>query len=247
MPNPVNPNGMAASTAAMRFWEQRQEVLANNMANANTDGFKGERVFAKLMAGAVPAVESGNDMSAGTLRKTGGTFDVALAGKGFFVVQTANGPRLTRSGAFALSSSGQLVTADGDAVLGVSHKGTQLEDARFSAKMMEHGEKITVATNGTVSVGDQVLGQLRVDATKPGTVLSHEAGALFAAPAGSTVTMDPTQVDIRQGYLEESNVNQITSMVEMITSTRNYTAVQKAIQALDGIRAVASSEIGKPV
>jgi flagellar basal-body rod protein FlgF len=84
----------------MHYWERRQEVLANNLANANTDGFKAERVFARLMGDAMTAGDTRTDRTAGTLRQTHAPLDLALADDGFFVVETPDGERLTRGGSF---------------------------------------------------------------------------------------------------------------------------------------------------
>ena len=112
------PNGMTSSAHALRYWERRQEVVSNNLANVSTDGFKAERAFASLMDGALPEIDTQTDMRAGTLRPTGSPLDLAMGGDGFLVVSTPDGERLSRGGALRLDDEHRLVTAQGYPVLG---------------------------------------------------------------------------------------------------------------------------------
>src|SRR5205085_4652182 len=93
------PNGLSSAASALRYWERRQEIATNNLANTSTDGFKGERVFAKMLGDALPVAQTATDLRAGTLRQTGNPLDLAIPGQGFFVVDTPNGQRFTRGGA----------------------------------------------------------------------------------------------------------------------------------------------------
>ena len=120
------PTGLTSAAGALRYWERRQELVANNLANVATDGYKGDRGFARLVgAGTVgesTAVQSAVDLRPGTLRQTGNPLDVALANDGFFVVQPrgtegAAAERWTRAGSFQLDANRQLVDADGAAAL----------------------------------------------------------------------------------------------------------------------------------
>ena len=92
----VRPNGMSSAAAALRYWERRQEVASNNLANVSTDGFKGQKVFARMIEGALPAADAVTDFTQGSLENTNNPRDIALDGKGFFVVKTANGERYSR-------------------------------------------------------------------------------------------------------------------------------------------------------
>ena len=112
------PNGMTSSAQALRYLERRQEVVANNLANVSTDGFKAERTFGRLLEGSIPVVETQTDMRAGTMRPTGAPLDIALGGDGFLVVDGPEGERLTRGGAFRLDDRHRVVTADGMPLLG---------------------------------------------------------------------------------------------------------------------------------
>src|SRR6201995_1787460 len=100
-------NGMDSAASALRYWERKQEIVANNLANVSTDGFKAQRVFARLLDGVRPVAEATSDLSTGNLRSTGNAMDVAVDGNGFFVVQTPNGDRYTRGGSLHLDPKHQ--------------------------------------------------------------------------------------------------------------------------------------------
>lgn len=227
-------NGLTRAASAMRYWERRQEVLANNLANANTDGFKAERVFARLMGDALTVTDTRTDRSSGTLRPTQQPLDLALDGDGFFVVQTPNGERLSRGGSFQLDAEGRIADANGNLLLG-------------------DGGPITVPTGtleidgaGVLRVGGEPLGQLRVETVPADAQLQHEGGTLFL-PHPERAPLAPGSTPVRQGFVEDSNVNTIGSMVDMISVQRAFAAVQKAITTLDAVRGTATSELGKPV
>src|SRR5919199_161705 len=100
----MRTNGLTSAASALRYWERRQEVVANNLANVDTTGFKGERVFARLTEGALPEADTNTDTRGGTLKETGAPLDVALTGDGYLVVDTPQGERLTRGGSFHLDT-----------------------------------------------------------------------------------------------------------------------------------------------
>jgi flagellar hook-basal body protein len=103
----------------MRNLERRQEILANNLANVSTDGFKGERAFSRLLSdGVTPAIDSATDFRTGPITQTGAPLDLAITGGGFFVVRSANGERLSRGGSLRLDDNGQIVDPNGNPLLG---------------------------------------------------------------------------------------------------------------------------------
>ena len=110
--------GLTSAAAALRYWERRQEVASNNLANVSTDGFKAERVFAEMLGDATPAARTATDVRSGTLRETRNPLDVAVAGEGFLVVSTPGGERFARGGSLQLDAGRRLVDPAGNAVLG---------------------------------------------------------------------------------------------------------------------------------
>jgi flagellar basal-body rod protein FlgF len=224
---------MSAAAAALRYWERRQEIAANNLANVNTDGFKGERVFARLLNGQFPTADSATDLRAGTLRPTGQPMDLALQGDGFFVVDTPAGERLSRGGSFRLDTESRVVDASGNPLLG--------ENGPITAT----GGEINVGTDGRVTAGGVEVGRLRVETVPAGTRLQHDAGTYFL-PDPSRAPAPAGGVAVKQGMLEDSNVSAVGEMVDMIDVQRVYSAVQRAISTMDDVRGTATRELGKP-
>lgn len=114
----VRPNGMSSAAAALRYWERREEVTSNNLANVSTDGFKGQKVFARMVEGALPTADEVTDFSQGSLQTTNNPRDIAIDGRGFFVVKTANGERYSRGGSVQVDDSGNLTDSSGNQLLG---------------------------------------------------------------------------------------------------------------------------------
>src|SRR5215212_2354435 len=112
------PDGIAAAASALGYYERRQEIVANNLANASTDGFKAERIFARLVGDSHPAPDTATDLRRGAFKETGSPLDIATDSDGFFVVSTPQGDRLSRGGALQLSPDGVLTDAGGHPLLG---------------------------------------------------------------------------------------------------------------------------------
>jgi flagellar basal body rod protein FlgG len=230
---------MTSAAAALRYWERRQEVSANNLANVSTDGFKGQKVFARMVEGALPAADEVTDFSQGTLETTNNPRDVALDGPGFMVVKTANGERYTRGGSLQVNDAGELTDASGNQVLG----------DRGPIKVAIPGQTeigdIQIGRDGIVTVDRAEVGRLRLETVPPRTSLTAEGSGLFIPPTKRT-RMDPDTQIVRQGALEQSNVTPIGEMVDMISIQRAYSAVQKAVTTLDTVREIATTELGRP-
>lgn len=227
-------NGMTRAASALAYWERRQEVAANNLANADTNGFRAQRAFARALGDAVPVPETAMDTRAGALKQTGNPLDVALAGDGYFVVETAQGERFTRSGSLRLDPASRLVDQNDNPILGET------------GPIVVPPGAISIDAAGGVRVDGKEIGRLRVETVAPGTEMAHEAGTLLVPDPSRTPVEDPARA-VRQGYLEDSNVNTLGSMVDMISIQRSYAAVQRTMTTLDGIRHTISNELGKPV
>jgi flagellar basal-body rod protein FlgF len=226
-------NGMTSASQALRYWEQRQEVTANNLANVSTDGFKAERSFAQMLDGA-PVMGTHIDRKVGTLRTTGQATDVALGNDSFLVVNTAQGERWSRGGALHVDTDGFLADTNGNRVLG--KKGAiKTGDSAF-----------TVSKQGVVSVGNQVVDEMRVETASSGRTLEHQGNSLLIPPDVRT-SVAAGDRDVQQGVIEDSNVDSLGSMVDMLGVQRAYAAVEKSISVLDHVRETATSELGKPV
>jgi flagellar basal-body rod protein FlgF len=231
----MRTNGMSSAAAALRYWERRQEVTANNLANVETSGFKAKRVFARMIDDALPVADTVSDMRVGTLRPTGNPLDLALDGPGFLVVDTAAGERHTRGGAFRLDPQGQIVDANGNALLG--------EEGPI---VVPGGTAVEIGRDGIVRADGTQIDRLRMERQPDGPQLVNEGANLFV-PGGARDPLAPESRSVRQGFLEDSNVGTIDSMVDMISIQRAYQSVQKTMVVLDEIRRTISNDLGKPV
>ena len=216
------------------LYERLQEVLANNLANAPTDGFKADRMFSQLLGDSMaPVPLNALDLAQGSLRETGGQLDLALEGPGFFVVGTPQGERLIRGGAFQLDPAGQLVDAPGDPVLGVEGAITIL------------GSEIEVQVDGSIVVDGEEAGILRIENAGDAAELSKEGLGRFQSN-NPTESVNLADTRVRQGAIEESNVNMINGMVDLVTIQREFQANMNALKALDEMLGNVTNNIGRP-
>ena len=246
-------SGFYAACAGLRAQSQALEVAGHNLANLNTAGFRGQQTtFQSLMAVSRPTVPNvlnlatnnfgvleGThlDMTAGSLQPTGNPLDVGIEGGGFFAIWTARGTRYTRNGSFQVSSSGQLVTAAGDLVLG----DPALKD---KGGISIPAGAVSIASDGTLSVNGAVAGSLQLVEFAAGTKLTSEGGTLIAAPEGSAKPAQ--QSALKQGALEASNVNSISSVVTLIGVERQAEMLQRALSLFDTeFNHIASTDLAK--
>jgi len=234
-------SGYYAAAAGLAAQTQALELVAHNLANLSTTGYRGQQTtFRSLLAGRGPSgygTVSGNalnsavnnfgvlsgsrlDLTPASLAPTGNPLDVGVAGSGFFAVQSAQGILYTRDGSFHLTPSGQLVTSQGSAVLGEQGPVTLPNGA------------VAISADGTISVDGTVVDKLQLAEFPSGTNLTAVGNASYSAPAGSAVAAADSSV--RQGMLEGSNVSPTEGVVELITVQRNTEMLSRALSALDG-------------
>lgn len=204
-------------------------AIANNIANADTTGFRREGVLFAEHVRRLPDESSLSiahasarwvDLAQGGMTMTGGTLDLAIQGEGFFLIQTPDGERLTRAGAFTSSADGILTTHDGFAVL----------DAGSAPIQLPAGTRdIVVAQDGTISVDGQPVAALGLWLPTDPLDLHHQSGTLFST--GEREAMDA--VGIKQGFLESSNVSPIQEIARMVEVQRAYEAGQRFLESED--------------
>jgi flagellar basal-body rod protein FlgF len=227
-------SGYYAACAALVARTQALDTIANNLANANTVGYRAQHnVFRSVLAAAADDSDSSIDQainqyvslggteidqSQGALQKTGSDLDLAIDGPGYFAVQTANGTMYTRNGAFQVSATKELVTASGDPVMGGG-----------GAITLPSG-RVSVSADGTISVNGAVAGKVSVVTFPAGTELTSMGNTYYSAPPVTTTPAENSAV--RQGMLESSNVNPILSMTELITAQRSAETAQRALSML---------------
>lgn len=210
---------------------KNMQVIANNIANMSTTGFRREgALFAEMVenaagpGGAMAETDARvrvTDFSQAALRRTGGDYDFAIEGDGFFLVETDEGQALTRSGAFIRNSDGSVVTAEGNRVL---------DEGGAPLFAPPEARSIAVATDGTLSADGQPVGRIGVVTVADLTALTRRGGNLF-------VTDQPLQpapqAAVFQGFTEESNVNPVREMTRMIEVQRAYELGQNFLSAED--------------
>ncbi|NQY39571.1 MAG: flagellar hook-basal body complex protein [Henriciella sp.] len=208
---------------------KEMQVVANNIANTNTSGYKTDRaIFAEYVMATgqdTPSLSMGGlaghsfDLTQGTVKFTGGQFDLAIQGEGFFALETDNGQRLTRAGAFQISADGELVTGDGAKVL---------SEGSFPIQIPPEAENVTIAGDGTISSAGQIIGQVGI--FTPTGQLQRETDTRFVADGG----VQPVEgAAVLQGALEASNVSPVLEMARMIEVHRAYEAGQTLMEQED--------------
>jgi flagellar basal-body rod protein FlgF len=231
------------------------DVVANNLANMTTTGFKADgAVFEEYL---MPVARADNfpgaakrlsfvqdrttwhDLSQGSVQQTGNPLDVALDGNGFLVVQTPRGERYTRNGALQINSQGQLVTTEGFQVLG--------ENGPIVFQPLDR--QIAISQDGRISVlegpgakTDSQRGKLRVVNFAPPERLEKDSSTTFSSPAGVGAQPAPN-VRVVQGAIEKSNVRSMVEMTRMIELTRTYTQVSTMLQQQSDLRKSAIEQL----
>ncbi len=225
---------MTSAAAALQMLERKQQVLTNNLANASTRGFKGENTFARMMGNSLASTDTALDLTPGTLTDTHNPLDLAIEGDGYFVTQTPGGERLVRGGSFHLDAEHRLVDDHNDLVLG--------ENGPF---VLPNGT-IDVDAAGMVTVDGKPVQRLRVERVANGVRLQHEGGTRFV-PDATRQAIAPEARRVKQGFVEESNVNTMFAMTAMLDVMHRYGAAQKTLSTIDAARGIAVTELAKPV
>jgi flagellar basal-body rod protein FlgF len=225
---------MDSASSALRYWERKQEIVANNLANVSTDGFKAQRVFARLLDGMRPEAQAISDLSTGNMKQTGNSMEVAVDGGGFLVVSTPAGERYSRGGSLRIDDKHFLVNANGNQMLGTK------------GPMKMNDGPVEISGQGVVTQGGQLIDTLRMEQGPKGTEPARQGESLWVPPANKQV-VDPKDRAVKQGYVEESNVNSMTSLIDMVAVQRSYSAVQKAITEMDHANETITTQIARPL
>jgi flagellar basal-body rod protein FlgG len=246
--------------------ERKLDLIANNLANINTAGFKRDIGQFKYAAPDNPLLLPENydeiddlpqvsaydlaaealwmefrtvtDFSSGKYSRTGNTLDVAINGPGFFTIQTPEGLRYTRSGDFTIDAEGVLTTKDGHPVMGTGG------EIKLPQRTGQSGpETVGIDSKGGVTVGTTSVGELQIVDFGDLSLLKKMGNSLFAAPEPGPGFVEAQDYSISQGFLELSNVDSVKMMTEMIEVLRGYEAYQKVIQSIDKVNQSAIREV----
>lgn len=222
-------NAIYTSLGRQQGLMQEMQVVANNLANASTTGYKSDRaIFAEFLVSPGPQADSVSmgglgahafKLSQGDLKFTGGQFDLAVQGEGFFVLQTPQGPRLTRAGNFQLSSESALIDAFGNGVLGAGGNPITIP---------ENATQVSIGSDGSVSVDGQLIDRVGVVLVE-GQLL-RDSSTFFSAPGGYAQFEEASVI---QGALEQSNVSPVLEVARMIEVQRAYEAGQAMLDRED--------------
>ncbi|MFW8633966.1 flagellar hook-basal body complex protein [Cribrihabitans pelagius] len=209
---------------------REMRVVANNIANSATTGYRQEGLIFSEYVQTSPDQASlsmaraniyNTSMAQGAMTQTGGTFDFAVEGDGFFMVETPQGERLTRSGAFSPNADGDLVTMDGHRVL---------DAGRAPVFVPPDAGKIEVGADGTISANGRLLGQLGLFKPVEQHQMVREDGVMFRVDGDIEESFDSK---VLQGFLEGSNVNAISEVTRMIEVQRAYEMGQSFLETED--------------
>jgi flagellar basal-body rod protein FlgF len=234
----------ATAASGLRARMESLDLLANNVANASTGGYKADREFYSLYVApeaqdtepnsTMPVIEKPwVDFSQGVVHSTGSPLDLALTGKGFFAVQAPGGPLYTRNGNFRLAADGKLVTSDG----------YEVQTAKGAALTMQPARPFEISKDGTVTQNGTVIGQLAVvdftsGLTKQGSNYFRVADpAVLPAPHSGTL--------VEQGKLESSNSGAAEAAVRLIGVMRQFEMLQKAAALGNDMNKRAIEEVAK--
>lgn len=258
--------------------QRNVETIANNVANANTPGFKRDQLaFKEYMTALDKGVEeidlpnkewspedfyrsygaehsqvkvdgSYTDFEQGQLSPTGNHFDIALRGEGFMEVLTPGGIRYTRRGSLSLDIDGHLVTDQGFKVLkklepGADPANPPQPNDRF-IKFTQQGQ-VSITLQGDVISGQNQIGSLSIVEFQDRHALRKEGHSLFINPNPENIKREDIKTAVHQGFMEQSNVNAVAEMSQLIKANRNFESIQKVIKAYDNMSAKGVNEISK--
>jgi flagellar basal-body rod protein FlgF len=233
------------------------DIIANNVANIDTTGYKAdnaafaEYIMPRASDGQFPGKDrhvsfvqdhsSWIDFSPGAIERTGDPLNVAIDGPGYLAVQTARGQRYTRNGALAVNASGQLVTSEGDPVLG--------DSGPITFQATDHN--VAISPSGIVTVregsssGDSPRGRLQLVSFDQPNRLQKDGGSTFTAPNGVNANPAGPNTRLVQGAIERSNVHAVGEMARMIQITRNYSDIAAILQQQGDQRRNALSQLSQ--
>ncbi|MFW6409458.1 MAG: flagellar basal-body rod protein FlgF [Halanaerobiales bacterium] len=247
--------GLYTSAASMLTNKRQLDVVSNNLANADTTGYKKDETIQEAFPEMLLSRMSGGEKEAtigelgtgvnidetytshrqGNLQRTGNELDLAIEGEGYFVVDTPMGESYTRNGNFTLNNEGQIVTQQGYPVLGEDGEPLQTINER----------DIHVDGNGQIHLGDLEGGSLQVVDFEDSSDLEKVGDNLYQPVEDDIESEEAEDYSVAQGHLEQSNVNIVREMVNMIEANRHYQTNQKVIQKADSTLDQAVNQVGR--
>jgi len=241
-------NGLYTGAVGMIPQEVKQEIIANNLANVNTTGFKKEGLlFQRILEGKMfQEINYGNpeeilhtddlytNFAQGSLTESGNPLDMAIDGAGFFVIESPQGTAYTRNGNFRIDEDGRLITNMGYPVLG---ENGIIEIDQFA--------QISITDKGEILKNGVEINKMLVKDFETPELLKKIGNSLFVPKDQDAVEIQTEEYKIKQGFLEQSNVNPMEEMVEMLMALRIFEAIQKMINLQNETLGKATNELGR--
>jgi flagellar basal-body rod protein FlgF len=230
---------LISAASGMKARMESLDMLANNIANTGTIGFKTDKEFYGLYQQQLPVIQKQwTDFSQGTLTPTGNSLDFGLSGKGFFALNSPQGTIYTRNGQFQVSKSNQLQTTDGYTLRDTQNNGQPIT--------VDPTQPIDVDKDGVVQQNGQTVGQIEISGIdNPSQVLSKLGSSYFAfSTQPAQVQPDPT-TEVQQGTLEQSNVPVADAAVRLVGIMRQFEMLQKAMSVGADMDKQATEEVAK--
>jgi flagellar basal body rod protein FlgG len=225
---------------AMKDQFDRNNIVANNLANINTIGFKKDNIFFRMLEEEIEEgrnTEQITDFSQGYLEETNNHLDIAISGKGFFTLETEDGFAYTREGHFTLDEDGILRTTSGLGVMGKSGLISLRTD-------LHEPDDIVITQNGEILVDEEEVGELLIFDFENEQSLKKIGSNLFVTTDNS-VGFEVYEPILQQGFLERSNVNPAQEMIDLISIQRQFESVQRMVRTMDEIFNHAVNKLGR--
>lgn len=232
------------ATAAQRIMDRQLEVVANNIANSNTVGYRAESVrFSQLVSTITPDNLNFPTLGAlytsqeqGTTTQTGNPLDAAIVGKGFFAIQTDSGVAYTRDGRLKVSTFGELTSIEGYPVLDAGGAPILLPNPNATPE---------IHSDGRIEANGRVVGNIGVFDLTNDDIASRIGNSGFLAKAQPPAIAPGTGTKIQQGFLESSNVVAIRELANLIEITKSFDSAVKVIEEADSTISKSVSELGR--
>ncbi len=239
-----------AQMQALQMLSRAQEMTADNLANMNTPGFKGNKLFHRMVTEQINGTEVTRteamqqvNMEQGILEPTGNLLDFGITGEGFFVIEDEGETLLSRDGRFQFDPDGYLRNSQGGYVQGESGA---IHVPEYFMAADSHGGNVNleVAKDGTIRLNDEVYDRIRLVEVDAPEQLQRRGNSYFSTDPGSMVAEVENSM-LMQGYYEKGNVSALHEMVDMMRNMQMFEAQQRAMRTTDEMLAQATNSLGR--
>ncbi len=215
------------------------EVIGNNLANVNTNGYKKAMPFTEVISQFDKVkIEQATNYSQGNFTATGNPLDLSVNGDAFFAVQGLDGMDFTRSGKFSIADDGFLINDQGNKVLGSNGP------INLNSYLLDKNQDVKISKSGEIRIGGNYVDKLLMVKLDPSDKFARKDGTNFSSADGRYFQANEGDYQLNQGYLEQSNVNPIEEMTNMIKVHNEYDSASKMVTFLNQSLSEAN-EIGK--